>query len=190
MQRKCLKCDHIHTGATGHELEACPQCGAIYTRLTAALAMPRRQGSSRPLSAHAENVLTEAKETQLKQKKMLQECWMLLALLGVMAIVWIYFKASNSNVPEPSSRNRVESQVVSNSPLDGSVRQVERYLKASLKDPNSLEVMEWGHVVADTNGFLVRVKYRARNSFGAYSVEQQVFQLDAGGTVVAVNRFK
>lgn len=37
MQRKCLKCDHVHTTATGDELEACPQCGAIYSRVEAAM---------------------------------------------------------------------------------------------------------------------------------------------------------
>lgn len=37
MQRKCLKCDHVHAEATGDELEACPQCGAIYTRVEAVL---------------------------------------------------------------------------------------------------------------------------------------------------------
>ena len=38
MQRKCLKCGHINSAATGDALEACPQCGAIYSRVEAALA--------------------------------------------------------------------------------------------------------------------------------------------------------
>ena len=38
MQRKCLKCGHHNTAATGDELEACPACGAIYSRVAAALA--------------------------------------------------------------------------------------------------------------------------------------------------------
>ena len=38
MQRKCLKCGHINSASTGDALEACPQCGAIYSRVEAALA--------------------------------------------------------------------------------------------------------------------------------------------------------
>lgn len=38
MQRECLKCGHVNANATGTELEACPQCGAIYSRVAAALA--------------------------------------------------------------------------------------------------------------------------------------------------------
>lgn len=38
MQKKCLKCGHIHPNATGAALEACPRCGAIYSRVEAALA--------------------------------------------------------------------------------------------------------------------------------------------------------
>lgn len=38
MQRKCLKCGHRNPDATGSELEACPSCGAIYSRVEAAAA--------------------------------------------------------------------------------------------------------------------------------------------------------
>lgn len=37
-QRQCLKCDHINTSADGGALEACPSCGAIYSRVEAAQA--------------------------------------------------------------------------------------------------------------------------------------------------------
>lgn len=38
MQKTCLKCDHLNPTATGAELEACPSCGAIYSRVEAAMA--------------------------------------------------------------------------------------------------------------------------------------------------------
>lgn len=38
MIRTCHKCSHIHPTATGEELEACPECGAIYSRVEAAFA--------------------------------------------------------------------------------------------------------------------------------------------------------
>lgn len=36
MIRNCLKCGHSNQQATGDELEACPSCGAIYSRVEAA----------------------------------------------------------------------------------------------------------------------------------------------------------
>ncbi len=38
MNRQCLKCNHLKLDATGDELEACPACGAIYSRVEAAWA--------------------------------------------------------------------------------------------------------------------------------------------------------
>lgn len=38
MTRNCLKCGHANAEATGAELEACPSCGAIYSRVEAAWA--------------------------------------------------------------------------------------------------------------------------------------------------------
>ncbi|TXI98501.1 MAG: hypothetical protein E6Q31_08795 [Aquabacterium sp.] len=35
MDRDCLKCGHKNTNATGDDLEACPACGAIYSRVQA-----------------------------------------------------------------------------------------------------------------------------------------------------------
>ncbi len=49
MQRKCLKCGHVHATATGDAIEACPQCGAIYSRVEAALAA-RASGGVRPVT--------------------------------------------------------------------------------------------------------------------------------------------
>lgn len=185
MQRKCLKCDHVHPEATGDELEACPQCGAIYSRVAAALAAPKGRHRSGPNAANAE-VLAAAKDIELQNKKMLQECWRYLFLLGFMGFIWLLFKSIGGSSPQPPVTPRVETAVVSNSAWDGSVWQVERYLKKHLKDPSSLDVMEWGHVVSDSAGFVVRVKYRAKNSFGAFTIEHQVFQLDSQGAVLAV----
>jgi predicted RNA-binding Zn-ribbon protein involved in translation (DUF1610 family) len=35
--RSCKKCGHLHLQATHAELEACPECGAIYSRVEAAI---------------------------------------------------------------------------------------------------------------------------------------------------------
>lgn len=46
MQKTCLKCGHVNEFATGAELEACPSCGAIYSRVEAAIAAKARSAAT------------------------------------------------------------------------------------------------------------------------------------------------
>ena len=80
-------------------------------------------------------------------------------------------------------------EIVYNSRWDSSVSQVEKYLKQNLKDPKSYESIEWSPVVkldADDlqHKFIVRHKYRAKNSFGGYVISNQMFYLDKHGYVL------
>ena len=75
---------------------------------------------------------------------------------------------------------------ITNSSYDGSVSQVKNYLKKNLKDPKSYEGIEWGKLKEEPNGYSVYHKYRAKNSFGGYVIEAQVFYLDFGGNVIQV----
>ncbi len=47
MMRTCQKCGHMNAAATGAELEACPECGAIYSRVASAMAA-KMQGAGMP----------------------------------------------------------------------------------------------------------------------------------------------
>ncbi len=77
--------------------------------------------------------------------------------------------------------------VVQNSPWDASVYQVENYLKRGyLKDPRSYESIDWGNVIKNGNGYIVRHKYRAKNSFGGYVINNQIFYLNSNGEVYKV----
>lgn len=67
---------------------------------------------------------------------------------------------------------------------------VEVYLKSNLKDPGSLDFIEWSPVVKEENGkFSIRAKYRAKNSFGGYVVNNMIFQMDSTGSVEQVSEF-
>lgn len=79
-----------------------------------------------------------------------------------------------------------EHPVVVNSPWNGSVRQVERYLKNSLYDAASFEAIEWSPVVETKKGYQVRCKYRSKNVLGVYVTQSKTFFLDRGGEVYAV----
>ncbi len=55
-----------------------------------------------------------------------------------------------------------------------------KYLKSNLKDPKSYDDIEWSQIVDKNDGkYIVRHKYRAKNSFGGYVIENKVFIIDS-----------
>jgi len=79
-----------------------------------------------------------------------------------------------------------------NSTVDGSVYEVERYLKDNLKDPKSYESISWGKVIdlgmepSTPYRYHVHHRYRARNSFGGFVISDQTFYMDKYGNVFEV----
>lgn len=113
------------------------------------------------------------------------------ALLVVALSAWVIVEYSTEApvrhvAATPVVAERQPLAVVRNSPWDGSVAQIERYLKNNLRDPDSFEAISWGEVVNDGERFSAWCKYRAKNGFGGYSVEHQVFVMDQAGVVIAV----
>ena len=78
-----------------------------------------------------------------------------------------------------------EDRKVFNSPIDHSVLQVKYYLKNTLNDPDSYKPVEWSEVkyLENDNKYMVRHKYRAKNSFGGVITKNDVFFLDSEGKV-------
>lgn len=68
-----------------------------------------------------------------------------------------------------------------NSAWDAAVKPVQDFLKANLKDPNSVEYAEWSKVFSSSwegqKCWAVRCKYRAKNSFGGYVLANQIFYI-------------
>lgn len=97
-------------------------------------------------------------------------------------------ESSAQVIKEASERyeKKEGGQNVQNSSWDGSVRHVEVYLKNTLKDPKSYESIEWSKVIETETGYVVWHKYRAKNSFGGYVIENQKFYLDFKGNVIKV----
>ena len=106
--------------------------------------------------------------------------------IGMLAIFAIVMFVIIFSIEEASTDAKVK-----NSYLDNSVHQVERYLKRTLLDPNSFEVIQWSKVRDLKNNnkgyrYKVMVKYRAKNSFGGYEIQSDIFHLDENGKVVDV----
>ena len=58
-----------------------------------------------------------------------------------------------------------------------------------LKDPDSYEGISWeafGIYNKDNNTYFALQKYRAKNSYGGYVVEEKLFVLDSDGNVIKV----
>src|SRR5262249_41557886 len=115
-------------------------------------------------------------------------CFAICLVVFVLFVILGAFKSgsttsSNPSAPRPTS---TPTEIVSNSAWDGSVRQVEKYLKANLRDPDSYQSIEWYKVTKNNEGrFTVRHKYRAKNGFGGYNVVDSMFLLSSSGDVIS-----
>lgn len=81
-----------------------------------------------------------------------------------------------------------QKAAVTNSRLDGSVSQVSAYLKQNLRDPESYRPDFWSKVSRDGENYQVTHRYRAKNGFGGYVLEEKTFILDASGNVLGVKQ--
>lgn len=103
-------------------------------------------------------------------------CAIVIIIAIVIGIVFLFKMCSGGN-----------GEVVYNNNWDHGVWQVRSYLRENLKDPQSYDGIEWSDVIKAENGtYMVRHKYRAKNSFGGYVVEEKIFVLSKDGEVMAV----
>lgn len=115
-------------------------------------------------------------------------------LIFIMLGIFIFTVTTNSNKPKPPQIPVVakSESAVENNRYDGGVYQAEAWLKQNLKDPDSLQVITWGKVMdigadleAETgHRYATWCRYRAKNSFGGYSIATTWFYLDKQGRVV------
>lgn len=111
-------------------------------------------------------------------------CGCLAAILAVPVIFLIMLSViggGSSSPSTPQGDHRLKS-----SAWDGSVHYVKEHVKTNLKDPDSYESIEWSNVqTLDDGRFWIRHKYRAKNSFGGYVVENKIFIYDSSGNIVS-----
>lgn len=107
--------------------------------------------------------------------------------IGITILLYVVSYMSSENESKPTVK--AKQPIVHNSSWDGSVSQVKALIKETAKDPDSIEFIEWSPVSKQSDGsFLVRAKYRGKNSFGGMTVENKIFRLDSRGVVIkAVN---
>lgn len=106
-----------------------------------------------------------------------------------LVVIGLFLVTATATEDDDSSSSSDNHAKVYNSSWDASVRQVEKYLKSSLRDPDSYESIEWSEVKETSTGYVVRHKYRAKNGFGGYVVSNQLFYMDSDGNVIDVQDY-
>lgn len=70
------------------------------------------------------------------------------------------------------------------------VNNVNLYYKKNLKDPGSYQSIEWSPLVREDGKKMIRNRYRAKNSFGAYTIHDTIFTLNENNDVISAIPYK
>ena len=90
-------------------------------------------------------------------------------------------KVSNDLKKQDAQKKKIGK--VMNSPFDGSVYQVKKFLNSTLTDPNSYDGISWREVQKTNEGYSVYHKYKKKNSLGNYIIEEHVFLIKKDGSI-------
>jgi len=113
-----------------------------------------------------------------------------LIIVSLYAMVTVVFAPQDTKARQNVTTLESTRDAVQSSGWDSSVSQVKSWLKKELKEPGSLEFIDWSPVEKTDYGYMVRTRYRAKNSFGGYVVENKLFRLSKSGVVISCSDFK
>jgi len=198
-----IRCPKCHNEVSASE-DVCPYCGVqlkpppvpipgSYTQPPYMQKNAKRD--SKPMYMQKKPVYMQKKVKQAKKSNPILGWALGWALCGCLLPVILMFgscamigliggsSTNSSNKAKSPSKPRAP-YVPSNSGWDASVREVERYLERNLKDPDSFDAIEWSTVVKHPSikdAYMVRCRYRAKNSFGGYVISNQIFTISKVG---------
>ena len=104
----------------------------------------------------------------------------------ILLICLVYFKGDEPQ--KPKSKELQQQELTAGErpyDFDGSITiaEVKIYLRNNLKDPDSLDLIESWPVFFNDGQWHQRVRYRAKNSFGGFRVEEKIFSVEHGRVV-------
>lgn len=162
----------------------CPACGIVYAKYTMKLAEGQR------IRDEMQRHRKEQETVQIGPAPTPERRSGCLSAFGylIMALVFFMIIGALLNPDRGQNYDSTSGDPVYNSAYDGSVWQVEKWMKSResiLKDPDSFQAIDWSQVKkdAESGGYAVRCKYRARNGFGGYTIENRLFGLDRQGNI-------
>ncbi len=104
MIETCLKCGHVNNASTGDDSEACPQCGAIYSKVE--MAMAQRQ--AKPEAPGFEARYNALEESLTKRTGAGMGAWMLVLMVAI-PIAWLFATQDRKPQPGPDAQRARET---------------------------------------------------------------------------------
>lgn len=95
---------------------------------------------------------------------------------GKYILIFIVICFIGIGVLEGTTNNSKKNNYPSTSSWDGRALVLNSWFQSNLKDPDSLKIIEVSPVYENKDGtYGQRVKFRAKNSFGAYNISEYYF---------------
>lgn len=114
------------------------------------------------------------------------EVWSVMIILAVAALFYFVGGYDNDDTePMTAAERRTERIERQFSAWDGSHRNLERFIKAAMNDPDSYEHVNTGYV-DDGDTIRVQTVYRGRNRFGGVVTESVTARVSMGGEVLEI----
>ncbi len=119
-------------------------------------------------------------------KKGIDKSIFVVLIMGIAGIGWVLYAGQSAAPPLPSTT----MPAVFNAQYDGSVWQINDWLKQHAKNQASLKVLHWGKVESLDDGFMVHVKFEVKNAAGTEVVADKLFKLDRSGDILGMVDYK
>ena len=168
LQVACPYCGNIEVVPIGEKKHKCSLCNGLYEVIYDDGTKKETKEKSKPTLF--QNGQQADNKTDIK--KAIKNILIVAAIIvGIVSLFSIF--SSNDSDPMP---NRTDSSVMVG---------VKSYLRETLKDPGSYKEIEWSPSGINSAGqYYIRHKYRAKNSFGGYVVEEKIFYLNQSYKVI------
>lgn len=171
----------ITTETKQHSRSSCPNCGVNLT-------IPDSLTKEEYIKCLSCGYLfTNPLYLQNKKSKESRQWKIALILIGIVLI--FNLATREKSISDKSSNNRIENYENKKGPSQTrAMAGVKTYLKRHyLKDPDSYQGISWGAFgTYKDNTYFALHKYRAKNSYAGYVVEEKLFVLDSDGNVINV----
>ena len=168
LQVSCPYCGNVETVPVGEKRHRCSLCRGLYEVIYDDGTKKEAKDKSTPKLFQSDN----QSGNNVDVKKSIKNILIVAAIIvGIVSLFSLF--SSNDSDPMPT---RTDSSVMVG---------VKSYLRETLKDPKSYQEIEWSPSgVNDAGQYYIRHKYRAKNSFGGYVVEEKIFYLNKSYKVV------
>ena len=163
----CPYCGNFEVVPVGEKRHRCSLCKGLYEVIY------NDGTNNKPKEKSTPTLFQSKRQSYNKSDKKSIKNFIIVAAIIVGIISLFSIISPNDSDPLPT---RTDSSVMVG---------VRSYLRANLKDPGSYQEIEWSPSGVNSSGqYYIRHKYRAKNSFGGYVIEEKIFYLNKSYKVI------